>query len=136
MLHITCSRHLQAVRCEQRHSLSCQTCAAPETAPLPPGTMRSCGCRSIEEERADAKYTISVSIVEIYNEMVHDLLADQGKADPELQKGPTGFTIPDLTQTGAQKTRVHLSSHSVVVVKACVVFKLPALAKFGLQNLM
>lgn len=62
--------------------------------------MHSSGCRSIEEERADAKYTISVSIVEIYNEMVHDLLADQSKTDPELQKGPAGFTIPDLTQTG------------------------------------
>ncbi len=56
--------------------------------------------RSIEEERTDAKYAIGVSIVEIYNEMVHDLLADAGKADPELQKGPTGFTIPDLTQSG------------------------------------
>lgn len=32
--------------------------------------------------------------------MVHDLLADQGKADPELQRGPAGFTIPDLTQSG------------------------------------
>ena len=60
----------------------------------------STDCRSIEEERTDAKYAISVSIVEIYNEMVHDLLADQGKADPELQRGPAGFTIPDLTQSG------------------------------------
>ena len=57
-------------------------------------------CRSIAEERTDAKYAISVSIVEIYNEMVHDLLAEEGKADPELQKGPAGFTIPDLTQSG------------------------------------
>ena len=57
-------------------------------------------CRSIAEERTDAKYAISVSIVEIYNEMVHDLLAEGGKADPELQKGPAGFTIPDLTQSG------------------------------------
>ena len=57
-------------------------------------------CRSIEEERTDARYAISVSIVEIYNEMVHDLLAEEGKADPELQKGPAGFTIPDLTQSG------------------------------------
>lgn len=57
-------------------------------------------CRSITEERTDAKYAISVSIVEIYNEMVHDLLAEEGKADPELQKGPAGFTIPDLTQSG------------------------------------
>lgn len=57
-------------------------------------------CRSIKEERTDARYAISVSIVEIYNEMVHDLLADQSKADPELQRGPAGFTIPDLTQSG------------------------------------
>ncbi len=62
---------------------------------------RSCWyCRSIEEERTDARYAISVSIVEIYNEMVHDLLAEEGKADPDLQKGPAGFTIPDLTQSG------------------------------------
>ncbi|KAL0032084.1 hypothetical protein WJX77_004214 [Trebouxia sp. C0004] len=55
--------------------------------------------RSIEEERTDARYAISVSIVEIYNEMVHDLLAEEGKADPDLQKGPAGFTIPDLTRS-------------------------------------
>ncbi|DBA83503.1 TPA: hypothetical protein ACH3X2_006431 [Trebouxia sp. C0005] len=55
--------------------------------------------RSINGERTDARYAISVSIVEIYNEMVHDLLAEGGKADSDLQKGPAGFTIPDLTQS-------------------------------------
>ena len=79
--------------------------------------MHSNGCRSIEEERADAKYIISVSIVEIYNEMVHDLLAEQGKADPELQKGPAGFTIPDLTQTG-----LDLNQHSPQQPRACHLF--------------
>ena len=57
-------------------------------------------CRSIADERSDASYAISVSIVEIYNEMVRDLLAEEGRPVPELQKGPTGFTIPDLTQSG------------------------------------
>jgi len=72
-------------------------------------------CRSIEEERTDARYAISVSIVEIYNEMVHDLLAEEGKADPDLQKGPAGFTIPDLTQSGGPHWRLYtcmLQSHS------------------------
>lgn len=69
------------------------------------------GCRSIEEERTDAKYAISVSIVEIYNEMVHDLLADQGKADPELQKRPAGFTIPDLTQSGVWQQQLNMALH-------------------------
>ena len=39
--------------------------------------------------------------------MVHDLLAEQGKPDPELQKGPTGFTVPDLTQSGALAVSNH-----------------------------
>ena len=46
-----------------------------------------------------------MSIVEIYNEMVRDLLAEEGRPVPELQKGPAGFTIPELTQSGAQLNR-------------------------------
>ena len=76
------------------------------------------GGRSIEEERTDAKYAISVSIVEIYNEMVHDLLADEGKADPELQKGPNGFTIPDLTRSG---TGARACVRSAVLLCTCQV---------------
>lgn len=72
-------------------------------------------CRSINGERTDARYAISVSIVEIYNEMVHDLLAEGGKADSDLQKGPAGFTIPDLTQSGGRHWQLYtcmLQSHS------------------------
>jgi hypothetical protein len=42
-----------------------------------------------------------VSIVEIYNELVHDLLSADGKRQVELQKTGTGFDAPDLTKIGA-----------------------------------
>lgn len=77
-----------------------------------------CG-RSIEEERTDARYAISVSIVEIYNEMVHDLLAEEGKADPELQKGPAGFTIPDLTQSGGHHWGLYIGAVCFKATAAC-----------------
>ena len=76
-------------------------------------------CRSIEEERTDARYAISVSIVEIYNEMVHDLLAEGGKADPDLQKGPAGFTIPDLTQSGGHHWRLYIGAVCFKAATAC-----------------
>jgi len=76
-------------------------------------------CRSVEEERTDARYAISVSIVEIYNEMVHDLLAEEGKADPELQKGPAGFTIPDLTRSGGRHWRLYIGAVCFKATAAC-----------------
>lgn len=57
--------------------------------------------RSIQEERnTDATFQISVSIVEIYNEICHDLLAEGGKRDVELAKTATGFAPQDLTSLG------------------------------------
>ncbi|KAK9829410.1 hypothetical protein WJX72_005680 [[Myrmecia] bisecta] len=55
--------------------------------------------RSIREERStDASIAIHVSIVEIYNEVVNDLLCSGGKKEVELQRAAGGFGVPDLTQ--------------------------------------
>ncbi len=57
--------------------------------------------RSIREEHtADEKHTITASIVEIYNEVVHDLLAEEGKKECDLQRTTTGFDVVGLTETG------------------------------------
>ena len=40
-------------------------------------------------------------MVEIYNEVVHDLLSDDAKRQVELQKTATGFDIPSITTIGA-----------------------------------
>lgn len=58
--------------------------------------------RSIEEEHtADYSHEITASIVEIYNEVVHDLLFEEGKREMELQKTATGFDVVGLTEIGA-----------------------------------
>ena len=57
--------------------------------------------RCIESERAaEATHSISVGMVEIYNEAVWDLLAPGGKRELELAKCSNGFDLPNLTQVG------------------------------------
>ena len=61
-----------------------------------------CVCRSIDEDRStDTSYSITCSIVEIYNEVVHDLLSRDVKRQVELQKTAGGFEIPSITTVGA-----------------------------------
>ena len=58
--------------------------------------------RSIEQDRSgDSSYKITCNMVEIYNEVVHDLLFKDAKRQVDLQKTPTGFSIPSITQVGA-----------------------------------
>jgi len=47
-------------------------------------------------------------MVEIYNEVVHDLLSDDAKRQVELQKTASGFDIPAITTIGARCTRPSL----------------------------
>mmetsp|Transcript_10107 Transcript_10107/g.32732 ORF Transcript_10107/g.32732 Transcript_10107/m.32732 type:complete len:363 (-) Transcript_10107:496-1584(-) len=55
--------------------------------------------RCIKEERgADYTYVIRASIVEIYNEVVRDLLSEEGSRDAELVKVAGGFRVPGLTK--------------------------------------
>ena len=59
--------------------------------------------RSIEEDRStDTRFEISCSMVEIYNEVVHDLLSMDVKRQVELQKTATGFDIPTITTVGTR----------------------------------
>ena len=58
--------------------------------------------RSIEQDRStDTNYKITCNIVEIYNEVVHDLLSKDVKRQVELQKTATGFDMPSITEVGA-----------------------------------
>ncbi len=67
--------------------------------------------RSIEEDRgADTQFEITCSMVEIYNEVVHDLLSDDAKRQVELQKTATGFDIPAITTIGAPSAGLVLGS--------------------------
>lgn len=49
--------------------------------------------------RADAnfKYQISVTVLEIYNDEVHDLLSGDAKKSLDVRQGPNGVFVPGLT---------------------------------------
>lgn len=65
--------------------------------------------RSINEEHtADYSHEITASIVEIYNEVVNDLLHEDGKREMELQKTASGFDVVGLTECGASPCFVSL----------------------------
>ena len=73
--------------------------------------------RSIEEDRAaDTRFEITCSMVEIYNEVVHDLLSADVKRQVELQKTATGFDNPAITTIGARGARrwPKIGPHSTV----------------------
>merc|ERR1719191_1647601 len=54
----------------------------------------------IKERGVDWKYELTTALMEIYNEELHDLLLEQGKPAKKLsvRQGPSGNTVPDLTQ--------------------------------------
>ena len=67
------------------------------------GSRSVCRRRSIEEDRStDTRFEITCGMVEIYNEVVHDLLSTDVKRQVELQKTATGFDIPSITTVGAR----------------------------------
>eukprot|EP00026_Physarum_polycephalum_P003420 Phypoly_transcript_03431.p1 GENE.Phypoly_transcript_03431~~Phypoly_transcript_03431.p1 ORF type:complete len:769 (+),score=259.97 Phypoly_transcript_03431:195-2309(+) len=58
--------------------------------------------RVAQERAADYKFEISVSVLEIYNETIHDLLVKPAKGNVtptkyEIKQGPNGMYVPDLT---------------------------------------
>ena len=53
---------------------------------------------TVEERRGEWEYSILVSVLEIYNECVRDLLASDHTEKKEVKQGPTGIFIPGLTQ--------------------------------------
>jgi kinesin family protein C2/C3 len=62
---------------------------------------------TIAERKGVWNFNVTVSVVEIYNEMPRDLLSDDAKAKLDIRQGPNGPYIPDLTKE---------SVHSVVDV--------------------
>ncbi|KAJ1448857.1 P-loop containing nucleoside triphosphate hydrolase protein [Pelagophyceae sp. CCMP2097] len=71
---------------------------------------RGCNLRALRElfsmsqqRRAEIKDTIKVSVMEVYNEQIRDLLATNvGKAKLEIRRGEQGNYVPDMTQVEAQ----------------------------------
>ena len=69
--------------------------------------------RIINTERTDRKYSVTVTLFEIYNEAIRDLLIDPNKAKDkkyEIKMADKGHYIPDL------KMRDVTSQHDVVKV--------------------
>lgn len=52
----------------------------------------------VEERAEEWSYTIVVSVVEIYNETVRDLLSLNHTEKLEIKQGPEGVYVPGLTQ--------------------------------------
>eukprot|EP00276_Gloeochaete_wittrockiana_P008853 CAMPEP_0184658688 /NCGR_PEP_ID=MMETSP0308-20130426/26510_1 /TAXON_ID=38269 /ORGANISM="Gloeochaete witrockiana, Strain SAG 46.84" /LENGTH=870 /DNA_ID=CAMNT_0027097865 /DNA_START=48 /DNA_END=2660 /DNA_ORIENTATION=+ len=52
---------------------------------------------AISENAADYDYDIRVSLLEVYNEQINDLLADPKEGRRDVRSGPSGTYIPDLT---------------------------------------
>ena len=53
---------------------------------------------TVEERMEEWDYSILVSVLEIYNECVRDLLALDHTERREVKQGPTGIYVPGLTQ--------------------------------------
>ena len=53
---------------------------------------------TVEERMEEWDYSILVSVLEIYNECVRDLLAVDHTERREVKQGPTGMYVPGLTQ--------------------------------------
>ena len=49
------------------------------------------------EREVDTEYNIKISLLEIYNEKIHDLLSPQGTVPLKAVQGPHGMTVQDLT---------------------------------------
>ena len=68
----------------------------------------------VEERQEDWDYSIVVSVLEIYNESVHDLLSVNNAERLEIKQGPDGIFVPGLIQ-------VQVSSfHDVNEVSNCI----------------
>ena len=71
-----------------------------------PSTDRGCNLRALRElftkskarsKEKDIKDSISVSVIEVYNEQIRDLLQAQQKKKLEVRRGEFGNYVPDLT---------------------------------------
>lgn len=61
--------------------------------------------RVAKEREEDYKIELSVSILEIYNETIHDLLVPASKVKQkkyEIKQGPDGMYVPDLTNVAVK----------------------------------
>ena len=74
--------------------------------------------RITEERRDDWEYSVVVSVLEIYNEMVRDLLSLQHTEKLEIKQGPEGNHVPGVTQV--QVTCLQELNEVCVCVCVCV----------------
>lgn len=63
--------------------------------------------RQLDELRGEWTYTLTLSILEIYNESIHDLLnnnnAGKEKEKLDIRQTPDGNTVPGLTEIPVSK---------------------------------
>lgn len=52
----------------------------------------------LEEREAHWSYSIRVSVLEVYNESVRDLLSEEVNQKLEVKQGPSGVYVPGLTE--------------------------------------
>lgn len=52
----------------------------------------------VEERKADWSFEVEVSVLEIYNETIHDLLGTDARAKLDIKHGKEGPFVPDLTK--------------------------------------
>lgn len=52
----------------------------------------------IDERQLDWEYSVVVSVLEVYNETIRDLLAVNHTNKMDIKQGPDGVYVPSLTQ--------------------------------------
>lgn len=50
------------------------------------------------DRRGDWQYSISISVMEIYNEMLRDLLSEDPTAKLDIKQGKDGLFVPGLQE--------------------------------------